>query len=110
MNSYPFSKEAVTHSIFREKSGDFNPNSSVGPKVSRQRAKYDDALPGRYYENDNRLSWEFEENPPTGDSSNDDDEYDADGKQEEIWATDHDVVRNLIKDGVSSQKDFRSKP
>jgi hypothetical protein len=47
MNSYPFSKKAATYSIFREKSGDFNPDSSVGPKVSRQRAKYDDGLPGR---------------------------------------------------------------
>jgi hypothetical protein len=80
MNSNISSKKAVTQSIFRDKGGDSsNQDSSAGPKVSRQRAKYDDALPGRYYENDNRLSWEFEENPPIVDSSNDDDDFDAYG-------------------------------
>jgi hypothetical protein len=43
--------------IFREKSGDFNPDSSVGPKVSRQRAKYDDALPGRDYDLSGKELW-----------------------------------------------------
>jgi hypothetical protein len=28
--------------------------------------KYDELLPTRYYENENRLSWEFEESPPVG--------------------------------------------
>jgi hypothetical protein len=82
MNSNASSIKAATQSIFREKDGESsNADSPGGPKVSRQRAKYDDALPGRYYENDNRLSWEFEENPPIGDSYNDDDDYDADGNK-----------------------------
>ncbi|KAG7370280.1 hypothetical protein IV203_028026 [Nitzschia inconspicua] len=75
-------KKAAKQSIFRAKSD--SPQSADGPKVSRQRAKYDDALPGRYYENDNRLSWEFEENPPIGnfdDDDDDDDEYDSNGNR-----------------------------
>merc|ERR1712238_185302 len=38
-------------------------------KMSREQARYDSQLPTRYYESDNRLSWEFEENPPIGRSS-----------------------------------------
>jgi hypothetical protein len=74
-----------SQSIFRNKRGEpaaVTPQSSESSSdrvndriLSRQRAKYDDALPGRYYENDNRLSWEFEENPPVGQDNNDDDEY-----------------------------------
>ena len=73
-----------TASIFREKSGgSATPTVLDGPKVSRKRAKYDEALPGRYYENDNRLSWEFEEKPPIGDAndSDDEDDYDANGNK-----------------------------
>jgi hypothetical protein len=33
-------------------------------QLARKRTKYEDELPGRYYENESRLSWEFEENPP----------------------------------------------
>jgi len=80
--------KSSTQSIFREKTGDSATITPVksetsAPKVSRQRAKYDDALPGRYYENDNRLSWEFEEDPPIGDFSkdDDDDEYDCFGNR-----------------------------
>ena len=45
------------------------PSSSTGspprPQFqSRQKMKYEEELPGRYYENESRLSWEFEENPP----------------------------------------------
>ena len=64
-------------SIFRNKRGEpaaVTPQSSESSSngaASRQQAKYDEALPGRYYENDNRLSWEFEENPPVGESSKD---------------------------------------
>lgn len=29
-----------------------------------QKSKYEEELPGRYYENESRLSWEFEETPP----------------------------------------------
>ncbi|KAL3936269.1 MAG: hypothetical protein SGBAC_008377 [Bacillariaceae sp.] len=60
-----------SQSIFREKSKDtatVTPSSSTTSPAngytSRTKSKYDEALPGRYYENDNRLSWEFEENPP----------------------------------------------
>ena len=40
-------------------------HSSSKP-ISPEQARYDGALPTRYYESDNRLSWEFEENPPIG--------------------------------------------
>jgi hypothetical protein len=63
---------ASAQSIFREKDGDAaTVTPSLTPRgsyVSRQKIKYDDQLPSRYYENDNRLSWEFEENPPVDDS------------------------------------------
>jgi len=72
--------KANSQSIFREKSSPatVTPNSSGassstptdgegdGIKIDPERAKYDGALPTRYYESDNRLSWEFEENPPIG--------------------------------------------
>lgn len=63
-------------SIFREKKteekGDaatVTPSSSTGTPPgsrapTRAKSKYDELLPGRYYENENRLSWEFEESPP----------------------------------------------
>ena len=44
-------------------------HTSTTTKVSREQAKYDGALPTRYYESNNRLSWEFEENPPIGSNS-----------------------------------------
>ena len=65
-----------TSSIFRDTEGSnspskesatVTPSSSVAspPRhYSRSKAKYEEALPGRYYENESRLSWEFEENPP----------------------------------------------
>jgi len=70
-----------SQSIFREKSGlpkTVTPNSSssssaengVG-RLSREQTRYDGALPTRYYESDNRLSWEFEENPPIGANKDD---------------------------------------
>lgn len=45
------------------------PSSSIasppGSHVQSQaRMKYEEALQGRYYENESRLSWEFEESPP----------------------------------------------
>lgn len=63
-------------SIFRESeegaspskdSATVTPSSSVASpprSYSRAKAKYEEVLPGRYYENESRLSWEFEENPP----------------------------------------------
>ena len=54
-----------------QKSATVTPSSSVAspPRSSKamndiNRKKYEDELPGRYYENESRLSWEFEENPP----------------------------------------------
>eukprot|EP00536_Pseudo-nitzschia_multiseries_P004941 jgi/Psemu1/64860/estExt_Genemark1.C_880028 len=71
-------KKSNSQSIFREKSGEpktVTPNSSSSSSAaaengngrgSREQSRYDGALPTRYYESDNRLSWEFEENPPIG--------------------------------------------
>lgn len=80
-----------SQSIFRNNRGNpasVTPNSSgtsavdrSGDQVSRQIFKYDEALPGRYYENDNRLSWEFEENPPVAHGDKDDDEDPNDHKR-----------------------------
>ena len=62
--------------IFRDKTESKNPvsatvtpastdaSSSSQSQLARIRSKYEDALPSRYYENESRLSWEFEENPP----------------------------------------------
>ncbi len=77
-SSKPGVSKSNSQSIFREKSSEpatVTPNSSGssttaiagspgGSKISPEQAKYDGALPTRYYESDNRLSWEFEENPP----------------------------------------------
>ena len=76
-NNKPGVSKSNSQSIFREKSSEpatVTPNSSgssstpaatgEGSKISPEQAKYDGALPTRYYESDNRLSWEFEENPP----------------------------------------------
>ena len=51
------------------KSVTVTPSSSIasppGSHVQSQaRMKYEEALQGRYYENESRLSWEFEESPP----------------------------------------------
>lgn len=62
-------------SIFRDKEDNqkaatVTPSSSSGTppsnrgQQSRVKLKYDEVLPSRYYENENRLSWEFEESPP----------------------------------------------
>ena len=73
-------------SIFREKdegvkteSIAVTPSSSAGtPPGTRghqtsSNDKYDELLPSRYYENENRLSWEFEETPPVGSDGDSDD-------------------------------------
>jgi hypothetical protein len=67
------------------------PSSSMGTPPgfrlqSRAKIKYEEALPGRYYENESRLSWEFEETPPVEvgrdyeDDKNDDQKDDMDSK------------------------------
>jgi len=74
-----------SQSIFRAKSGD-TPQGSQNPWTtsevlsdhrSRHRAKYDEVLPTRYYENDNRLSWEFEETPPIDEMGREEEEAEA---------------------------------
>lgn len=71
---------ASKDSIFRAKDENdskpvtVTPSSSVssppGVHKTQERLKYEEALSGRYYENDNRLSWEFEEEPPVEISAN----------------------------------------
>jgi len=39
-------------------------SDSIGASKSGHEQKYEDSLPDRYYEEENRLSWEIEENPP----------------------------------------------
>ena len=77
---------ASAQSIFREKDGDavtVTPSSTPrGSYVSRQKIKYDEQLPGRYYENDNRLSWEFEEDPPVDDSKQEEEDAEQQAKEE----------------------------
>lgn len=62
-------------SIFRGKDGPdkqdsatVTPSSTTSPSGARvqspQKTKYEADLSSRYYENESRLSWEFEENPP----------------------------------------------
>lgn len=82
-------KSNSAQSIFREKPSDsatVTPNSSAstspGTHRSRQRAKYDEMLPSRYYENDNRLSWEFEESPPIDDMGREEEEADEIKREE----------------------------
>ena len=72
-----------SNSIFRAKNDDMQPghatvtpSSSSGTppgnrQTSRAKVKYDELLPTRYYENENRLSWEFEETPPVGSITDD---------------------------------------
>lgn len=65
---------ADKNSIFRGKnealkqeSATVTPASSTSPAGSNHalaKTKYQQELPGRYYENESRLSWEFEESPP----------------------------------------------
>jgi hypothetical protein len=75
-------------SIFREKATKtptVTPSSSTSSPPtgygSRPKSKYDEALSGRYYENDNRLSWEFEENPPIEAASSKEEDEELDVQQ-----------------------------
>jgi len=60
---------------------------AVASAVQKARKKYEEDLPGRYYENESRLSWEFEENPPVElspiqEEEEDDEDESPDGKNE----------------------------
>ena len=78
-------------SIFREKAGE-SPKPTTSASAStlsgsqysqRQKIKYDEMLPTRYYENDNRLSWEFEESPPVDDAQDEEAEEQATEKEKD---------------------------
>lgn len=63
------------------------PGSAVASAVQKARKKYEEDLPTRYYENESRLSWEFEENPPVElspiqEEEEEDEDENPDGKNE----------------------------
>jgi len=68
------SRDGPRSDIFRSKGPDVPQSVTVTPSSStssppssdksRTKTKYEEALVGRYYENESRLSWEFEESPP----------------------------------------------
>lgn len=112
-------------SIFREKddgiksdAATVTPTSSSGTppgsrgQLSRAKHKYDDVLPSRYYENENRLSWEFEESPPVGNEEEDDEENsnrgdESEGKKENPRVKseeDGDEARQLSSSPTAGQK------
>jgi hypothetical protein len=114
-------KSSGNQSIFRDKPGDsatVTPNSSAGTSPgshrARQRAKYDEVLPSRYYENDNRLSWEFEEHPPIDDMGRDEEEADElkreGGNNEEYRDKDGDHDKNDDEDADSDDGDGKKSP
>jgi len=57
-------KGSIFRSKDKEKQETASMTKSSSTSRSRKRTKYEDELPSRYYENESRLSWEFEENPP----------------------------------------------
>ena len=60
--NYPAKSSSIkSESIFRKKDKEEGVSQSPADKA---KAKYEESLPNRYYENENRLSWEFEESPP----------------------------------------------
>jgi hypothetical protein len=68
---------------------------------ARRRTKYEEELSSRYYENESRLSWEFEENPPVEiPQKNDGDLESAESGQTSV-KTDHEQ----IKDDKGSSED-----
>jgi hypothetical protein len=90
-------------SIFREKEETpaVTPSSSTGTPPgsrfqSRAKARYDEVLPTRYYENENRLSWEFEADPPVLAHGPDDDD--------DTQKADHTMKQEQISDDASHQR------
>ena len=95
--------KANSQSIFREKSepATVTPNSSgASTGVQSAQAKYDGALPTRYYESDNRLSWEFEENPPIETTSKGPEDF-----QRCIVVGDESPIKKLKTEGTDGQND-----
>jgi hypothetical protein len=72
--------------------------------VAQKKAKYEEALPNRYYENDSRLSWEFEESPPVEVSIEDDDE------EEEMDMLKSDGSQLVGKSDLDSARDSKDYP
>ena len=56
-------KDTSKNSIFRLKRENSIEKDELDSDES-EKAKYEESLSGRYFENDNRISWEIEENPP----------------------------------------------
>lgn len=63
-----------------------SPPRSSDSEARKARKKYEDDLPGRYYENESRLSWEFEESPPVvvpiSETDKEDDSNSSDSKSD----------------------------
>eukprot|EP00804_Cyclotella_cryptica_P030623 CCRYP_015658-RA/>CCRYP_015658-RA protein AED:0.39 eAED:0.39 QI:594/1/1/1/0.5/0.2/5/1373/978 len=53
------------------------PKKAVRSEKTASRQKYEELLPERYYEDDSRLSWEVEEDPPVEVSDEEDEEHSA---------------------------------
>jgi len=68
-------RDSSVSSIFRTKCDEGN--DQVASRKTRSRVRYEQKLPLRYYENEDRLSWEVEEHPPLETITDDEDE-DAD--------------------------------
>jgi hypothetical protein len=94
------------------------PSSSDGSSgtariVSRARMKYEEALAGRYYENESRLSWEFEEFPPieiedndNKHKNNDDDAHlKADRDHHDSQSEDENYCKAVNGGGATSNQD-----
>jgi len=63
--NFPAKSSSIkSESIFRKKDKEEKEGAVSQSPADKARAKYEEALPNRYYENENRLSWEFEESPP----------------------------------------------
>jgi len=120
--STPASKKNDREAIFRGKEADeqksaaavtpasTESSSGVALSVQKARKKYENELPSRYYENESRLSWEFEEDPPVELSplqQDDDDEEDDEDESNEKGEGDQDGKDNKElsdKDGADGDQ------
>jgi hypothetical protein len=82
----PQNKSEQSQAIFREK-------VKSDPNIKEEKSKYEQLLSNRYYENENRISWEIEENPPV-----------------ELSASDGTSLESLRKDGALSPGIKRRSP
>lgn len=77
-------------------------DTSSASQLARRRTKYEDELSSRYYENESRLSWEFEENPPVEIPSKDEAELESAESGQTSIKTDQDP---LMKDDKGNSED-----